>query len=608
IPTYIQTNEKILINTVPSVVGVLLSNHVNLQAVTTLNMAGEPIPKHYIDTLLQQYKNIHIRNLYGPSEDTTYSTVYKINDNNTALIGVPIANTEVYIINEQLQLQPIGVVGEICIAGSGLARGYLYKPELTAEKFVSNPFKSGEHMYKTGDIGRWLENGNIEFMGRKDDQVKIRGYRIELGEIETTLQKHENIEAAVVTTKINSAGEKELIAYIVNKKELNKADIRNYLSDWLPAYALPAHYIFLKQLPLTPNGKVDKKKLPKPETALLSDVSTYVAPSTDTEKQLAYIWKQILDIEKIGTHDDFFMLGGQSLKATRLISQIHKQFNVKLALEDVFTTTTLQNQAALIDQSNPSIYNNIQPAQKQDSYPLTSSQYRLWILSQLEEGNMAYSMPGVYVIEGALNYTALEKAFDNLIERHEILRTVFNENEQSAIRQYIKQPAEIHFKIDYQNIQSINISDELVEQHIQQVIQQPFNLANGPLLRVTVYQLASNKWIFVYVMHHIISDGWSLNVLMQEWLALYNAHATNQSNALQPLRIQYKDYAVWEQQQLESESLQKHKQYWMGQFKTGIPVLDVSLKSRPSTFSYKGDTLSFIIDENKTDHLTQITN
>ncbi|WP_217607388.1 amino acid adenylation domain-containing protein, partial [Chitinophaga sp. GbtcB8] len=275
IPQYLNTAEKILINTVPSVVGNLLSEGIDLSNVAVLNMAGEPISPRYLDQL--DAERIEIRNLYGPSEDTTYSTVYRLKNNGNILIGKPISNTRIYILSESLQLQPVGVAGEICIAGDGLAQGYLNQPELTTVKFIDNPFKPGERLYKTGDLGRWLSDGNIVFIGRKDEQVKIRGYRIELGEIENTLQTQTGIEAAVVIAKANNSGEKEIVAYIVSAATQNIADLRAALSKTLPAYMLPAHFVQLEVLPLTPNCKVDKKQLPEPEGLGITGVE-YVAP------------------------------------------------------------------------------------------------------------------------------------------------------------------------------------------------------------------------------------------------------------------------------------------------------------------------------------------
>jgi amino acid adenylation domain-containing protein len=341
IPEYLNTGERLLLNTVPSVIGALLAAKADLGSVTILNMAGEPIPRKYISQL--DCERMEVRNLYGPSEYTTYTTNYRITSDASILIGQPIANTQVYIVSENMHLQPIGVAGEIVIGGVGLARGYLNDAALTASKFIAHPFNEGERAYKTGDLGRWLPDGNIEFIGRKDDQVKVRGYRIELGEIEWAVQGYAGIEAAVVVARPNREGEKELVAYTVSAQPLNTHDLRVFLGTRLPAYMIPAHYVQLQALPLTPNGKVDRRRLPDPIALDMETGVEYVEPRNETEEMLVEIWKEILGREKIGVKDNFFELGGHSLKAMKLLAKIHKKFDVKLKLEEMFTKTTIED-------------------------------------------------------------------------------------------------------------------------------------------------------------------------------------------------------------------------------------------------------------------------
>jgi acyl carrier protein len=304
-------------------------------------MAGEPIPPRYLEQL--DATRIEIRNLYGPSEDTTYSTVYRLQDKGEILVGKPISNTRIYILGDELQLQPVGVAGEICIAGDGLAKGYLNQPELTAAKFVANPFRPGERLYRTGDIGRWLPDGNIAYLGRKDDQVKIRGYRIELGEIERALMKYPDIAAALVMAKATPDGGKELVAYLVGSKELNPTDIRTYLVTVLPAYMAPAHFIQLEALPLNQNGKVDRKKLPDPAGLGVSTSAPYVAPGNEIEEKLVLIWQELLHKERIGIRDNFFELGGHSLKVAQLLSRINLAFEVRINIQNIFKDATIEN-------------------------------------------------------------------------------------------------------------------------------------------------------------------------------------------------------------------------------------------------------------------------
>ncbi|QNK61911.1 amino acid adenylation domain-containing protein [Pedobacter sp. PAMC26386] len=347
IPQYLQISNKVLLNIVPTVMSTLLQENVDLSSVNVINMAGEPIPAKILKGI--DAERIEVRNLYGPSEDTTYSTVCRLRTGIDIMIGKPISNTEIYILNESLGLQPIGLTGEICIGGTGLARGYLNKPELTAEKFVDNPFRPGRKMYKTGDLGRWCKDGNLEFLGRKDEQVKIRGYRIELGEIENCLQSNPAINAAVVTVVVNSTGENQLIAYLVSEEQFNTGDLRAYLNKTLPVYMLPDYFVQLEQLPLTPNGKIDRKNLPAPHSISISARAEYLAPRNEVEQKIAQIWEEVLGRENIGVKDNFFESGGHSLKVIQLISRISKVFELELNLNVLFNNPTIESLANEIE-------------------------------------------------------------------------------------------------------------------------------------------------------------------------------------------------------------------------------------------------------------------
>jgi tyrocidine synthetase-3 len=560
-------------------------------------VAGETCSTQLVEQHYQTHtlKTCGFFNEYGPTEGTVWSSVYKYDRNRTIIssIGKPIQNVQIYILNGVSDVVPVGVTGEICISGTGLARAYLNQPELTAAKFVPHPFREGERMYRTGDLGRWLPDGNIEFTGRKDEQVKIRGYRIELGEIAHTIQTHPEIDEAAVVVRSNAGDEKELIAYIVSKVTLSTSDLRAYLSTTLPDYMVPGHFFQLPQLPLTPNGKLDRKKLQDPEALGLVTWKEYIAPRNETEAKLVLMWEEILGKESIGMKDDFFELGGHSLKATRLASQIHKTFDVKVELKDLFTYAILEEQARLIMKERKALFITIPPVALQTSYALSSSQRRLWILGQFEVGNIAYNMPGVYTFEGNLDRPALEQAFTALIARHEILRTVFRENEQGEIRQFIHAAGESGFRIAYRDVRQEQEREGAVKKGVQEDCFQPFDLATGPLLRVGLYQLEDHKWVLNYVLHHIISDGWSMDILIKEVLQLYHTYVNGTTPALPPLGIQYKDYAAWQQEQLSGESLQQHKSYWLNHFAGELPVLDLpGAKARPAIKTYHGDAIS----------------
>ena len=588
IPQYLGSHKRIMLNTVPSVVGALIREKADFSNVTILNMAGEAIPEQYAAHF--DADKIPMRNFYGPSEDTTYSTIYHLKNNAPILIGRPIDNSQAYIVSPMGQLCPVGVVGEIWIGGDGVSRGYLHRPELTAQKYLDNPFvPGGGKVYKTGDLGRWLPDGNLGLSGRSDTQVKVRGYRIELGEVEIALQSHPSIETAAVVVKAMADGDKEMVAYICGKETLTADMLRDYLGKFLPGYMVPGHFVQLDTMPLTLNGKIDRKKLPNPEGLGMSSGVEYIAPRNETEEKLLAIWQELLGKETISVKDNFFGLGGHSLKATRLSSEIYKAFEVKLGLKDLFVATTLEQQAALIEQTATTSFSAIEPAPVQAIYPLSAAQRRLWVLSQFHDGNLAYNMPGTYVFEGELNTAALQQAYRALIERHEVLRTVFKQDEQGNVGQLILSGQDDKFTLAINDWRGQNEMDAKVAALVQQQSATAFDLTNGPLIRAALYQVADTHWVFTYCMHHIISDGWSMGILVTELLQLYNAFSNNQPNPLPALRIQYKDYAVWQQQQLGAEGLAQHKQYWLQQFAGELPVLDMpGDKPRPAMKTYRG--------------------
>jgi len=558
---------------------------------------GDRLSPPHIAKLKELYPNLSISNGYGPTENTTFSMVHPVTEvADNIPIGKPINNSTAYILNPDRQLLPIGAVGEIYVGGDGLAIGYLNQPELTAEKFIENPFKAGERIYKTGDLGKWLPDGSISFIGRRDEQVKVRGYRIELGEIEALLQNHPAVETTVVMARPNKEGEKEIVAYVVTKEPLTATALATYLSTSLPAYMVPTHFVHLETLPLNANGKVDKHQLPDPLGSAMNSGVEYVAPRNEIEEKLVSIWEEILDRSHIGVKDNFFDLGGHSLRATRLSAQLHKEFNVKVELKDLFAQPVLEDQARLIEQAQKSTFVAIEPLPQQESYELSSSQRRLWILSQFEESNVAYNVPGVYVFDGAMDINALQAAFDTLIERHESLRTVFIQNDEGEVRQVVKSVNETGFHIQVVDLRGQEQMEEKLHQYIAASSSQPFNLATGPLIRASLYQVADNNWLFSYCLHHIISDGWSMGILMNELFLFYNAHANGQGNPLPPLRIQYKDYAAWQQTQLSGEALQQHKAYWLNQFAGELPVLELPGDNvRPPIKTYNGGTIAKVI-------------
>ncbi|MBX3253272.1 MAG: amino acid adenylation domain-containing protein [Chitinophagaceae bacterium] len=542
-----------------------------------LIFGGEQLTDDVIERIRKGKGNCHVYNHYGPSETTIGKLIKRVDvyDLSTRLsLGTPFGNTEIYILSEDGLLQPVGVSGEICIGGKGLARGYLNRPELTEEKFVPNPYRPGERMYRTGDIGRWMADGNIEFLGRRDDQVKIRGYRIELGEIESVVQGYEGISSSVVVVRSNAEGDKELVCYVISSAELKEEELRLYLRDRLPQYMIPLYFVQLESLPLTANGKIDRNRLPAPHE---SSGVEYIAPRTEIEQKLSEIWSEVLGKERIGVRDDFFQLGGHSLKATRLASQLYKAFDVKVDFNGLFTHTVLEDQAIMIAETKRTQYKEISVAPVQESYPLSSSQHRLWVLSQFEESSVTYNVREIYEFEGELEKDTLEHALCTLQKRHEILRTIFKADATDDVRQYILQE-DIPLDIPLIDLRLELRQEEKLKELLQNDFNLPFNLSHDRLIRPKLFQIENNKWIFCCTMHHIICDEWSMNVLIKELVHFYNSRIDRLKLDLKPLRIQYKDFALWQQQLLNDPSTLAHKEYWKNKFTGEVPLLDLTFQ------------------------------
>ncbi|WP_338552863.1 non-ribosomal peptide synthase/polyketide synthase [Paenibacillus sp. KS-LC4] len=566
-----------------------------LRYIRAVLFGGERVSVNHVRKALKHLGPGKIKHVYGPTESTVFATCHDVNevqeDAITIPIGQPISNTAIYIVDEQNKPQPIGVAGELCVAGDGLARGYLNRPELTAEKFADNPFAPGERMYRTGDLARWLPDGTIEYVGRMDDQVKIRGFRIELGEIESHLLKVEPIEKATVVVRETAEGEKQLCAYFVAGGQLAASELRNTLSQELPGYMIPTYFVQLEQMPLTTNGKVDRRALPSPEESMQTGMD-YVAPRTPLEAKLALIWQDVLGVERVGVHDHFFELGGHSLRATTLVGRIHKELHVSLPLKEVFRSATVEKMAEVLEGMAQQAYEAIPRTEASEHYPVSSAQKRLYILHQLEGAEQSYNMPGAMLLEGTLARERFEAVFRALIARHETLRTGFEiVNGEPVQRVY----PEVDFAVAY-----MEAREEEAEQKVRAFIR-AFDLKKPPLLRIGLIQLAEERHILLVDMHHIISDGVSTDVLVEEFARLYGGEE------LPELRIQYKDYAVWQQSEAQRERLNKQGAYWLSQFSGELPVLELPTDyARPAVQRYDGHTLQFHLDAEKSEGLKRI--
>ncbi|TRX33010.1 amino acid adenylation domain-containing protein [Flavobacterium sp. ZT3R18] len=566
-------------------------NHVYDQydlKIRILISGGDILQPDYINNL---WDKMSVYNTYGPTESTVCVTYHQITNKETTIpIGKPIPNRQVYIVEpDSTQLAPVGIVGELCISGKGLSVGYLNQPELTKEKFVQNPFNPDTLMYRTGDLACWLPDGNIEYRGRIDHQIKIRGFRIELGEIEAVLLKYStNLKQAIVDVK-EAKGEKVLVAYYVSETETEKASIRTYLQGKLPEYMVPSFYVALENLPLTSNGKIDRKALPviTGEDLIRKE---YIAPRNETEQNLTIIWQELLSLDQIGVTDNFFELGGHSLVVAQVINRIHKQLNKSVSFKDFFSNPTIESLGEYLSNNE---YLAIPQAPVQDSYPLTASQYRLWILSQLEGGSLAYNMPFAVKLLGNIDKDKFEESFRLLMQRHEILRTCFKPNEVGEVRQYIIPAESFYFSILEEDFTSFDNQEEAVFTYFQEKNSIVFDLEKAPLIRANLVKLKEEERLFFLSMHHIIGDGWSIELLVSEAVKIYNALIQGRGIDLPELSIQYKDYAVWQAENLQQEKHQESKEFWLSQFAGEIPVLDLpSFKKRPLVQSYKGDGIS----------------
>ncbi|MEK4528987.1 amino acid adenylation domain-containing protein [Paenibacillus sp. FSL H8-0104] len=575
---------------------VLVDVNVNcFRDVRAILFGGERVSVGHVRKALAHLGAGRLNHVYGPTESTIFTTYLPVDfvDESalTVPIGRPISNTTVYIVDSRNKLLPIGVVGELCVGGEGLVRGYNNRPELTAEKFVHNPFTSGERMYRTGDLAKWLPDGTIEYVGRTDDQVKIRGFRIELGEIETQLQKVEGIRKTTVFARENVSGEKQLCAYYEADCELPAAELKSVLSQELPAYMIPTYLIQLERLPLTTNGKVDRRSLPAPEESLQPGEG-HTPPRTPLEASLAEIWKSVLGLERIGVHDNFFDLGGHSLRATTLVSKVHQELNVELPLRDVFRYSTIEQMALALSRIEEHSFSSIPLVGARAYYPLSSAQKRLFILNQLEGAEQSYNMPGVLLLEGSIDHSLLEKAFRGLIQRHETLRTGFEVVQGEAVQR-------IYESVDF-SVVCRHANEEEASAVVQAFIR-PFDLAKPPLLRAELVELAADRYLLMFDMHHIISDGVSMDVFVEELVRLYGGES------LEPLHIQYKDYAVWQQSDEQKVQLNREEAYWLDRYRGELPVLEMPTDyPRPAVQSYEGHTLTSFVDEATNEGLKQL--
>ncbi|MBD2559795.1 MULTISPECIES: non-ribosomal peptide synthetase [Nostoc] len=566
-------------------------------------------------------------NMYGITETTvhvTYRPLSKTDLHGTAsVIGRPIPDLQVYVLDEYKKPVPIGVPGEMYVGGAGVARGYLNRSELTQQRFISHPFSQepGKRLYKTGDIGRYRPDGTIEYLGRIDNQVKIRGFRIELGEIEALLSQHPALRETVVTNQQDIRGEQCLVAYVVAKEQPapSTSELRRFLSEKLPEYMIPAVFVPLLRLPLTPNGKLDHRALPAPDTARPELDKAFVAPRTPIEEVIAGIWTQVLGLEQVGSNDNFFELGGHSLLATQVISRLRDAFQVELPLRYLFESPTIAELAQRIEKLMKAGQGlkelPIQPCSRETNLPLSFAQQRLWFIDQLEPGSSLYNDTIAVRLTGTLNIAALAQSLNEIVQRHEALRTTFTTVDGQPV-QVITPVLRLSLPIVDLRSRSVSFRESLppnkqqieIERFATEELQRPFNLAEGPLLRVMLLELDKNEHVLLFTIHHIVSDAWSLGLLVQEATTLYEAFNRGRPSPLPELPIQYADFAYWQQQWLVGEVLEAQLSYWQRHLSGAPTMLKLPMaRPRPTVQTFGLGSTNFVIPKALTEEIKTLS-
>ncbi|WP_128894536.1 non-ribosomal peptide synthetase [Longirhabdus pacifica] len=573
-----------LVDFVPSFLRAL--PYEQLPDLRVIGVGGEVVTKDLVSLWGQGRKFI---NSYGPTEATIDSTTAVVTpEMDQVFIGKPISNKKVYILNDQLQLQPIGVVGELCIGGEGLAKGYWKREALTKNKFIDNPFVPNEKLYRSGDLAKFHPDGNIEYVGRKDHQVKVRGFRIETEEIEKVLASHPALSHVTVKVYTNE-GTNELCAYVVKNTSCSTSELKQYMKLKLPSYMVPLYFVELQAIPLTANGKVDRNKLPDP---ILVSTDEMVKPKNEVETQLLDIWKEVLSIKSISTTDNFFDLGGNSIKVMTLHALMYKKFQIDIPFKAIFEHPTIVKLASRMKSMQTSSYDMIQAVEERDLYPISSVQQRMYAIQQIDGVGTSYNIPYLLHLHGEFDVNKWEKAMMQFIQRHEALRTSFHVNDGQL---WQKVHESIPFHLDVREVEQHQLNDVILS------LIQPFTLNIAPLFRAYLFKISEKHHAFFIDMHHIISDGASVDILLSELMKLY------EGETLQPLPIQYKDYTAWHQQYLQSEKVNEHEAFWLNQFKYSVPTLQLHTDfPRPSMKQYDGDIVTFSLSQDLSSKLRAV--
>nr|WP_306352318.1 non-ribosomal peptide synthetase [Flavobacterium sp. '19STA2R22 D10 B1'] len=600
-----------VLHTIPTMLRLLLiENKVNHEDVKQfedlkyLLLAGEKLYNKDILEWQNRYgNNTCIINLYGTTETTLVKTFFRVkypldgNPSDTVSAGKPISDTMVLILNSKNELCRINEEGSIYIRTPYMTKGYYKNEEQTAERFVQNPLiPKKDIIYKTGDFGKYDANRNILILGREDGLVKINGVRVDINNVEKTIVKLEEIKMVKCILDKDAEHNISIVCFFMSN-DINENDVREHCLQFLSHYEIPSVFVKLNEFPINSNGKVDTSALAQILIAQPVNEVEKIKPRNETEQLLIDTWKDILNIENIGIDDSFFLLGGNSLKLIKLKMKLHQLFNVSLSINDLFIKNKVEEQAKLILESKTLEFNNIERITlSENGYILSSAQYRLWILCQFDVASRAYNMPVSMEIE-IQDITAFETAIYAVIDRHEILRTIFKKDEQGEVKQYIKERKELNFKLTYKDFRNENNKNSTIQSYIANDNDEAFDLECGPLIRMSLLQFSDNYYVFYYNIHHIICDAQSMEILNRDVVAYYESYLNKKLVTIPKLPIQYKDFSAWQLKQLKNDSFNKSKLYWKNKLSGELPILNLPrTKNRPKSFTFKGKRLSTIMN------------
>ncbi|MEL7003432.1 MAG: amino acid adenylation domain-containing protein [Bacteroidota bacterium] len=576
-----------VVSTIPLIINELNQTAASIDSLRILISGGDVLFPNQINNLIDK---VDIYNTYGPTESTVCATYHAVDTLETSsFIGKPIQNRKVYILNEDMNLQPQGAIGELFIGGEGLAMGYLGHEDLNQSAFVSDSISGADGLlYKTGDLARWLEDGTIEFLGRSDHQVKIKGHRIELNEVTAHLQSYSLVTDAVIVTGEGSNHQKYLIAYYSSEEKIGSNDLRDFLLDILPEYMVPRYFVYLQKIPVGASGKVDRKSLPIPNDSDFVRSNDYKAPENSLQQELVAVWQKVLGEEKIGIADNFFELGGNSINATKLAYEIRSKLAKEVSIKDIFKYPTVVSLSREL-QNGHSDYPLFQKSEAQTNYPLSHAQLRIWLLSQFSHQRNDYYLDWAYSFKGALDLGQFENSVEYILTRHESLRTIFIEDEGQP-RQQILDLDECNSMYEYIDLRDCEDALVQAEEVLADERSQEFDFAKG-VFKVSLIQIADDSFTFYLKVHHIAADGWSVNMIANDLATFYNKRV-NRLNA-----FQYRDYAIWEKAFLNSQKAADDQQYWINKLEGDIPRLGFKSRlEKTNNQEEKGKTLAFQLD------------